>query len=274
MRDLDAINPRQMRPSRFVGICAGLPLILGLVSLPLASGAAPDVPFMENPVAQLLFFVVGTSLAIALMASVLKWDWKAKYYGLTLLSGISISLFAIVPLLALMVYGRAPLWLKALILMVYVISHFLWCRKFFVLYQDIFANEILRAVVYEEEADAVYYSRRGDQFLLGKYYKFSQMPRDRYFAIFILLGLALMPMMSNVSAIMGIPFAHVFLLVSMLPVSWMSFGFAARGYLVCYFYPAKIKNATGKEVYVDVAGAHRPLDKERLLATGVKRPGF
>jgi hypothetical protein len=91
----------------------------------------------------------------------------------------------------------------------------------------------LRSAVYEEESDAIYYMRRGDEFILNKYYKFSQVPRDRYFVLFMLVALLMTSMMRAVSAFVGAPFVHVFLLVAMLPVSWMSIGFAVRGSLSC-----------------------------------------
>ena len=115
--------------------------------------------------------------------------------------------------------------------------------------------------MYEEESDAVYYIRSGDEFLIDKYYKFSQMPRDRYFALFIVIALLMTPVMDAVCAFVGAPFVHIFLLVAMLPVSWMSFGFATRGFLIFYFYPTKIKRKTGKDVYVDLVSKHRPIGK-------------
>jgi hypothetical protein len=56
--------------------------------------------------------------------------WKAKYYGFSLLFGASLALFAIPPLLALIIYGAAPLWLKAFILLFYIISHACGARNF------------------------------------------------------------------------------------------------------------------------------------------------
>jgi hypothetical protein len=122
-----------------------------------------------------------------------------------------------------------------------------------VLYAEVFNDDMLRLAIYEEELDAVYYMRRGDELLLKKHYKFSQMPRDRYFLFFMVLGVSVIPAMGQVRSYIGIPFVHTFLLITMLPVSWMSIGFAVRGFLIFYLYPAKIKNATGKDVYVDLA---------------------
>jgi hypothetical protein len=142
-------------------------------------------------------------------------------------------------------------------MLVYGASNFFWCRKFFVIYAKTFSDEVLRSAIYEEESDAVYYMRRGDEFLLEKYFKFSQMPRDRYFLLFIVIAFLMIPLMKQVRALIGVPFVHSFLLVAMLPVSWMSIGFAVRGFLIFYMYPARIKKTTGKEVYVDLANTPR-----------------
>ncbi|MCC2971634.1 hypothetical protein [Massilia sp. IC2-476] len=243
---------------------------MSFVTLPLAYGAAPHIPLTANPVARLVFLVLAISLLLAFLSFALRWDWRTKYYGISLMFGASISLFAIVPLLALMIYGSLALWLKLFVLAFYVISHVVWCRKFSALYKDAFENDALREVLYEEEPNGVYYMRSGDQYLLDKYYKFTQMPRDRYFAIFIVLALALMPMTRSVREFTGIPFTHAFLVVAMVPVSWMSFGFSFRGYLVCYLYPAKIRRATGKEVLVDVVSKHKALDRKIFRANRLK----
>jgi hypothetical protein len=81
----------------------------------------------------------------------------------------------------------------------------MWCKKFFIVHKDMFGNDVLRSVIYQEEADAVYYMRNGDQYLLEKYYKFTQMPGDRHFAIFIALALALMPVMRTIREFTGMP---------------------------------------------------------------------
>ena len=62
----------------------------------------------------------------------------------------------------------------------------------------------------------------------------------------------LTPIMDVAKTLTGLPFAHVFLVVAMLPVSWMGVGLAFRGFLICYFYLARLTSATGKVVYVDL----------------------
>ncbi len=91
MRNLDAINPKGMRPSRFTSICACLPMMLGLISLPLAYGAAPNVPLGENPVSQLLFAMLAVAAIIALISVIFRWGWQVRHYGVSLFFGISID---------------------------------------------------------------------------------------------------------------------------------------------------------------------------------------
>jgi hypothetical protein len=257
VRNLDRINPELLRPSKLSAISAFILLALTLLSVPLADGAAPNIPLAENPIAVLIFLILGVSSILTLASLIFRWGWNAKYYGISFLSFASVSYLGIVPCLAAVLYGTAPYWTRILIILVYGTSIFFWCRKFTVLYANTFNDELLRSAIYEEESDAVYYMRRGDEFLLEKHFKFSQMPRDRYFLLFIAIALLMIPVMSHVRGFIGIPFVHTFLLIAMLPVSWMSIGFAVRGYLIFYMYPAKIKKSTGKEVYVDLASTPR-----------------
>lgn len=261
MRNLDAINPALLRPSKFASFSAGTLLALAVISAPLAWGAAQEIPLAENPIVLFIGLILAISVMLALTSAVFQWGWKAKYYGVSLLGVAGISFLAVVPVLAVALYSRAPYWVRGIIFLIYGVSHFVWCRKFAVLYKNVFANENLRTVIYEEEADAVYYMRRGDDYIIDKYCKFSQTPRDRYFVLFIFIALLLIPVMRPVCEFIGIPFVHIFLLVAMLPVSWMSIGLAVRAYLIFYLYPARIKRATGKEVYVDLVSKHRPLGR-------------
>jgi hypothetical protein len=261
LRNLDTINPVLLRPSRLCSVSACIVVALALLSAPLAYGGAPTIPFFKNLIVLILSVVLVISSTLALVSAIFRWGWKAQCYGFSFLCAVGISFLGIVPFLVAVLYGKAPYWTKSIIILVYGISHYFWCRKFTILYKNIYNDENLRATIYEEESDAVYYMRRGDEFLLHKHYKFSQTPRDRYFVMFVALALVMAPMMQTISAFIGIPFVHIFLLVAMLPVSWMGIGFAVRGFLIFYMYPAKIKKATGKDVFVDLASKYRPMNK-------------
>ncbi|MGJ9417861.1 hypothetical protein ACHAC9_08865 [Massilia sp. CMS3.1] len=261
MRNLDAINPALLKPSKFASLNAGTLLALVIISAPLAWGAAPEIPLRKNPIVLFIGLILAISLVLALISAIFRWGWKAKYYGISLLGVAGISFLAVVPFAAAVIYGKAPYWVRVAIFLIYGLTHFFWCRKFMVLYKNVFSDEVLRAVIYEEESDAVYYMRRGDDYILSKYYKFSQTPRDRYFVLFIFIALLMIPIMSQVCKFIGIPFVHIFLMVAMLPVSWLSIGLAVRAYLIFYLYPGRIKRTTGKEVYVDLVSKHRPLGR-------------
>lgn len=266
MRNLEDSNPKEMRPSKFTSFGAGVSMVLALICLPLADGAAPNITFLNNKVVQLLFIVMVASFMLSAISIFFRWGWKIEYFGSSMICIASVSLFAIVPLLSLMIYGTSSTWFKGGVLLIYIASHIWWGRKFFVIYREIFNDASRRQIIYEEEPDAIYYNRNGDSYLLEKNYKFSQIPPDRYFVIFLVLAFMLLPIISTAKAFAGLPFAHVFLLVAMLPVSWMSIGVAFRGFLVCYFYPAKLRNFTGKNIYVDLIYKH-PLTRRKKRAS-------
>lgn len=258
MRNLDEINPAFLRPSRFAIFSAFTSSFLILLSLPLAYGAAPAVPFSKNLIVLFLVSIFVISLILALMAFILNWGWETSYYGASLLCLGCISFLAIVPCLALMLYSNAAYWIKIFVLCIYIASHVLWCRRFTKIYRRIFNNVEMRSMIYVEDSEAVYYMRNVDDFLLERKCKFEQMPPARYFVLFMALALALIPVMDTVGGVTNLPFVHIFLIVAMLPVSWMSIGLAARAYLTFYFYPARIRRERGKEVYVDLVSNASP----------------
>lgn len=260
MRNLDATNPVFLKPSRFATFSACTLGALALLNIPLAYGAAPNVRLIENPIVLLVGVVFFISAILALVSSVFRWGWKAYYYGVALLCLGSISFLALVPFLAMILYSTAPYWIKIFVATFYGVSHFIWCRRFVKMYERIFRDKTLRSLVYNEDAEAIYYMRRGDEFVLDKHCKFSQIPQDKYFGLFVALALLMVPAMDAICAFIGLPFVHIFLLVAMLPVSWMSVGLAVRAYLIFYLYPFRMKRDTGKEVYVDLVGKYRPVD--------------
>lgn len=254
MKNLETLNPKGMRPSTFTSFAAMVSVAVGLICVPLALGGDQDTSLSKNMIAHFLLLVVGISLLLSIVSFIFRWGWKAKFFGFSMLFIGSISLLAVIPLLTILVFGILPGWIDALLVFVYIVTHIWWCRKFVVLYKNIFDDLKMRAILYEEDVDAVYYKRKGDKLLLEKFFNFTQMPSDKNFLAFIALGLGLIPFAGQVKLITGMPFAHVFLTVAMLPVSWMSVGLAVRGFLVCYYYPAKMKAITGKDVYVDLTG--------------------
>lgn len=253
-----------MRPSRFSRIGALCLFLLAGISIPLAYGPAPEIPLEENPIVVMLFVVLGCSITLFVIPFLLKWNWRIQYFGCTALCIGSFSFLAIVPCMVLFLYGSAPRWLDLLVLSLYVVTHILWCRKFFVIYNHVYSSNELRSVIYQEEADAVYYLQRGDKYILDSVLRFSQAPSSRYFVLFMGAAVCMIPLMDYVKQGIGIPFAHIFLIVAALPISWMCVGLTVRGYLIFYRYPSKIKKATGKDVYVDLVGSHQNLEKSAI----------
>jgi hypothetical protein len=240
------------KPARFASIVALLPLIFSTCSLALANGAAPAIPFRENPILLFLSTLIAAACAMLWVPRVFKWNWETKYFGASLFHIGSIALLCVVPCLCLVLYSRLPITARISVLLIYLGIHVGWCRRFVVFYRKVDADTNLRGGLYQEEYDAVYYMQRADKQLLE--HKFKELPKDGYFALFLALSFLLVPIMDAVSAIVGLPFVHIFLLIGMLPVSLMGFGFATRGWLVFYCYPMQIRKATGKRVYVDMTG--------------------
>lgn len=261
MRDLDSINSTFLTQKQILYISAFLLFAMSSLSLPLAYGVASNVPVAKNPIGLLLFVAMGISVMLAMRASIFRFGWRAKFYGIPFLCLASVSFLGIVPFLAVVLYGSAPYWVRVAIILIYGTTHWLWCRRFLTLYKQVFSDEVLRGVVYEEDADAIYYLRTGDNYILNKYYKFSQIPRDRYFAASVGAGILIIPVMNLVCSFVGAPFIHIFLVITTFPISCMGLGCAVRGFLVFYLYPVKLKRATGKDVYVDIFTKHRPIGK-------------
>lgn len=262
LKNLDLTNPRFLRPSAFSWVGALLLFLLALVGIGLAYGPVPDIPLHNNPIVLSLFFVIAASLLLFILPPIFNWGWKARNFGFTGLCLASVSLLAVVPCLVLFLYGKSSYVLDVVVAVTYVVTHIVWCRRFFKVYSHIFKNKELRDIVYREELDAVYYSQRADKYLLEKFYKFSQEPRARYFVGFLLLALFLIPFTKPAKVLTGLPFAHLFLIIGALPISWMCIGFAFRSFLIFYYYPAKIMAETGKDVYVDLVGSFQVLERD------------
>jgi hypothetical protein len=254
LRDLDTTNPAFAKPERFASLGAILLLIFSAFSLALAEEAAPSVPYSENPILLFLSLILAIGSGLLCVPRIFRWNWDAKYFGVTLFQISSIALMCLVPCFCVVAYSKLPIGVRLGVLFMYTGIHVAWCWRFVVFYSKITNDITLRRLLYQEEADAVYYMQRGDKHLLETQYKFHQLPQDRYFVIFMLLAFALVPIMDKVRAVVGLPFTHIFLMIGTLPISLMGVGFAARGWLVFYVYPREIKKATGKRVYVDMSG--------------------
>jgi len=225
-----------------------------MLSLALAHGAAPAIPYFENPIIFVISIVLFVSCVMILVPPICDWGWEAKYFGTTVVGIGSVALLFLVPCLSLVLWGNPPVIARIFLFSLLIAIHLAWCRRLVTFYRRINSDTESYRLIYQEEHDAVYYMQRGDIFLLEKRNSFNQIPKDRYFALFLLTSFFLVPFMDAATAQLGIPFVHIFLIVGALPVSLMAVGIATRGWLVFYFYPMQIKKLTGKRVYVDLSG--------------------
>lgn len=226
--------------------------MLGAVGLAFADGAAPDIPFFDNPIAVFSAGMLLLSVLLAPVPRLFRWDWRSQYFGMTALLVGSVGLLGLIPLLCIVLFGSLPRGLSWSFLLLEVGLVVWWCRRFVVLYRRVFAETNLFRYVYQEETDALYYLQRADNLVLEKL-KFSQTPPNLTLFIPVSVAFLLVPFMSSVAGVVGTPFVHVFLAVFSIPIVLWSFGLATRGYLVFYYFPWKLKRATGKNVYVDMA---------------------
>jgi hypothetical protein len=256
-----------MKPCRFASMTAFLTLFFSSFSLALADGAAPSVPFLENPILVVLSVLIVIGILLLCVPRLFRWNWEAKYFGVTLFHTGSIAFMCLIPCICVVLYSKLPIALRLGVFLAYFTIHIKWCWRFVVFYRKIFNDTELRGLLYQEDADAVYYMQRGDRNLLDTQFKFHELPRNRYFVIFLLMAFALFPIMGTVYKVFGLPFTHIFLMIGTLPISLMGVGFAARGWLVFYYYPYQIKKQTGKHVYVDMSGKPKVIKPRRRTRT-------
>jgi hypothetical protein len=229
---------------------AFLPFLLGVLCIPLAFSAAPSLPFARNYLALFCAAQSVLSLAFILIPRLFKWDWRAKYFGVSLLYVGSVSIVGIVPWLAIVMFGDLPIWTRFLIFSAYFGSIVWWCGRFVTYYRGVFSDKNRSCAIYEEDADAIYYRQQTDTDLIENGGQLAQTPSNLSFLIFIFLGIAVTPFAVKLGRSIGIPPIHIFLTISSLPIVLLCLGLGVRGYLIFYYYPWRLKRETGKDVYV------------------------
>ena len=260
MRDLDAINPQIARPNTLTSYLFFLPFFSGLGGWALATGAAPTVAYEDNALAVFSIRLLIGSLILAPLPWLLKWDWRSRYFGSGAFLLGSAALVGLIPLLCIVLYGRLPRVLSWGFLLFEMGLIVWWCRRFVLLYRRIFADTELWKRIYVEESDVVYYLQRADKWAMEEKFKVSQMPSTMLTLLPMIIAFLLVPFMSSVTRFVGVPFTHIFLTIAGIPIVLLCLGGATRGYLIFYYYPWKIKRATGKNVYVDMASWPQDLD--------------
>ena len=260
MRDLNAINPQMARPNTLIPFGFILPFVTGAMGWALANGAAPSVAFSDNPIAVFSKGLLLLSLLLAPMPWLFKWDWRSRYFGMATPLFGTFAFAGLIPLLCIVLYGRLPRWVSWGFLLFEVGLIVWWCRRFVLLYRRMFADTELWKRIYVEESDVVYYLQRVDKWAMEEKFKVSQTPSTLLLLLPMVIAFLLVPFMSSVTRFVGVPFTHVFLTIAGIPIVLLCLGGATRGYLIFYYYPWKIKRATGKNVYVDMASWPSDLD--------------
>jgi uncharacterized Tic20 family protein len=254
LKNLDSLNPAIAQPRTFSSIVALLPFLLGILCIPLASAAAPSLPFSKNFLAVLCAVQSVLSLFLMIIPKLYHWDWRSKYFGVPLLYVGSTGLIGIVPWLGIVFFSNLPTSARFLLFATYTASVVWWCRRFVTHYRFVFANSDLRHAIYEEDIDAIYYLQQADKILLEEKRKLAQFPSSFLFVFFMALAFLTIPYAAKISNWVGTPFIHIFLIIATLPIVLMCLGLAVRGYLVFYYYPWRLKRQTGKDVYVIMGG--------------------
>lgn len=219
----------------------------------LATGAAPTVAYEDNALAVFSVRLLIASLIFTPLPWLLRWDWKTWYFGSGVFALASVPLMQVVPLLCIFLYGDLPRGLSWSLLLLEVGLIGWWCARFVRIYRRIFADPDLWKKIYVEENDVIYYLQDVDKWVLEKKLRFNQSPTAVMFVVPMAFAFLLVPFMGPVTRFVGVPFTHIFLAIGGISISLLCLGLAMRSLLIFYYFPWKLKRATGKNVYVDMA---------------------
>ena len=250
---LDEVNPSFARPQRFISLGALMLLLNAGISWVLATLAAPEIPFSQNPLAIISSLLVLLSVVLGLIPMIFKWDWRVQYFGICSLYLASASLPGVMPWLCIVLYSRIPLYARIALFLVFVLSIYWWCHRFVVYYRKVMSNAAYREKVYCEHESAVHYLQKNDAWLINKKYKFRQTPHMGVFLLAIIAAISIAPIMGKISLFSGLPFPYLFTAIGFFPFVLLLLGISVRGYLIYYYYPREIRKKTGKEIYIDMA---------------------
>lgn len=251
-RDLDSINGAMFRPQNFISMGALLPFAMGLCGWALAEGAAPDVPTRSNPLALLCLFVCSAAIMLAIIPRMSGWDWDTRYFGA---GGWLIGSFALmggIPWLCILIYSRAPWWIRGALFSLYALAHAWGAWRRIRLYRHIFADDEMRNQLYVEAPACFYYVQKADRQLLEKTFKFEEMPTAPVIVGSIVLACVVMLFGVPLVQFFGIPIPHLVLAALGVSMDTMASGLLVRCWLIFYHYPMRLLRATGKVTYVDM----------------------
>lgn len=252
MKNLEKINPEFSKPERILPIGTIMPFFVGGIGWFFSSEAAPNIPLYKDPLSIFCVIVMLSSCLLALISKIKRWGWHAKYFGVGALYVGSVSLLGIVPFLCIVFYSYLPLLARLVLFLSYSSVVLWWCWRFVLFYRAITAGERWNEKIYVEDEDVVYYLQKNDTWFLKNRYRFRQLPFTPFFVIMASLGFSLFPFGKTISSSIGVPVIYLFMTVSFFPFVLMLLGLMTRGYLIYYFYPRKIRESTGKSVYIDM----------------------
>lgn len=253
MRNLNSINAAAKSTKHAFSISLIIPLVMGFGAWALASGAAPELPLRYNYLEILSLGIIVFAIISFPIPYLFRWNWEAKYFGAGIFPFASGSILGIYPILCIAQYSLLPLPIRLALVLLDGALIIWWCYRFVRSYRLIHENRGLFDYIYEEEPTAVYYLQQADRKVIEKHLKLALFPSAKLTLLPMIIAIAIAPFASVVSRAIGMPFVHVFLAISGLPMSLMFLGFTTRGWLVFYFYPSKIKRETKKRVYVDMS---------------------
>lgn len=245
---------------------AFLPILCGILlssaGIFLAHDAAMDkVPFWSNPVV-----LVGVGLGLyanllGLSMYFLRWRSTAVQSGLVILAAMSLFYYAFsgASLADILLYGSAPFEIKTLLFIFSLAWNGYWAYVTIRGCQAIWTDESLRKSVWVSYRDAVVYRRSGAKAAIEKKgIRIHPSNLTMVLAFFLIIPLAWWQ--KNLSALFGVPFVHVFLVLFgqfAIVICWIC---TVLFFMVMIYYPLKIKRETGKPVLFDMmAPANAPV---------------
>jgi len=235
---------------------AFVPFVFGLmygVGIFMAHDAAMGkVAFLSNPVVVFGWVLALYCNLIGLLMFFLRWRWTAMQSGLLMIGCFPAVYYSFsgAGLADILLYGTAPLEIKALVFGFSIIWNGYWVYAIIRGCGAIWNDESLRQSVWVSYKDAVVYRRSGakaamDQVGIKIY------PGNLTVILSILLILPLAWWRKDVSALFGVPVVHV---IGVLGQSVMVMGWTGTvlPLMLMIYYPLKIQRATGKPVLFDM----------------------
>lgn len=253
MRNLDEVNAAVPSTKFLFIVSLIMPIIMGWGAWALAMGAAPTLPFRENYLGIIGLGIAACAIITAPIPYIFKWNWETKYFGAGFIPFSSGALLGIYPILCIALYSSMPLTIGFSLVIFQITLIIWWCHRFIIMYRTIYEDKDLFSYIYTEEPTAFYYSQRADKRVTEKILKFQYFPSSKFFVCSLLISFSLIPFAALLSSSFDIPFIHLFLGILATPLNLVFLGLSTKVWLVCFFYPSKIKKKTNKAVYVDVS---------------------